>query len=104
MLDWTETTGNWDCGICELADGTLLVNFTITGFFKRGQKPTQPSWASRPWTEQWGDWTWAYKTQGWLGTYVVKSSDGGETWSQPVPVNVRPLKHGGCRLGWLATA
>ena len=99
VLDWTETTGNWDCGICELEDGTLLVNFTITGFFKRGQKPTQPSWASRPWTEQWGDWTWAYKTQGWLGTYVVKSSDGGESWSQPIPVNVRPLKHGGCRLG-----
>ncbi|MEZ5934550.1 MAG: sialidase family protein [Alphaproteobacteria bacterium] len=99
VLDWTETTGNWDCGICELEDGTLLVNFTITGFFKRGQKPTQPSWASRPWTEQWGDWTWAFKTQGWLGTYVVKSSDGGESWSQPVPVNVRPLKHGGCRLG-----
>ncbi|NJO37651.1 MAG: exo-alpha-sialidase [Rhizobiales bacterium] len=99
VQDWTETTGNWDCGICELADGTLLVNFTLTGFFKRGQKPTQPSWASRPWTEQWGDWTWAYKTQGWLGTFVVKSKDGGASWSQPIPVNVRPLKHGGCRLG-----
>ena len=22
---------------------------------------------------EWGDWTWAYKTQGWLGTFVVKS-------------------------------
>lgn len=99
VLDWSDTTGNWDCGICELADGTLLVNFTITGFFKRGQKPTQPSWAARPWSEQWGDWTWAYKTQGWLGTYVVRSADGGATWSAPTPVNVRPLKHGGCRLG-----
>ena len=93
------TTGNWDCGICELADGTLLVNLTITGFFKRGIKPEQPSWSSHPDTAEWGDWTWAYKTQGWLGTYVVKSNDGGETWSKPIPVNVRPLKHGGCRLG-----
>jgi sialidase-1 len=76
VLDWTETTGNWDCGICELQDGTLVVNLTITGFFKRGQKPGQPSWASRPWSERWGDWTWAYKTQSWLGTYVVKSKDG----------------------------
>lgn len=99
VLDWSDTTGNWDCGICELQDGTLLVNFTITGFFKRGQKPSQPSWAARPWSEQWGNWTWAFKTQGWLGTYVVKSKDGGETWSAPIPVNVRPLKHGGCRLG-----
>jgi sialidase-1 len=99
VLDWSDTTGNWDCGICELDDGTLLVNLTITGFFKRGQKPTQPSWAARPSTELWGDWTWAYKTQGWLGTYVVKSKDRGQTWGQPIPVNVRPLKHGGCRLG-----
>lgn len=99
VVDWSDTTGNWDCGICELEDGTLLVNFTITGFFKRGQKPTQPSWASVPNTNKWGDWTWAFKTQGWLGTFVVKSKDGGKTWSAPIPVNVRPMKHGGCRSG-----
>jgi sialidase-1 len=102
VVDWTDTTGNWDCGICELEDDTLLVNFTITGFFKRGQIPTQPSWASVPNTNQWGDWTWAFKTQGWLGTYVVKSKDGGKNWGAPIPVNVRPMKHGGCRSGcWL---
>jgi sialidase-1 len=98
-LDWSETMGNWDCGICELDNRTLLLNLTITGFFKRGQKPEQPSWSAQPWTERWGDWTWAYKTQGWLGTYVLKYTDGGENWSIPIPVNVRPLKHGGCRLG-----
>ena len=81
MLPWTDTTGNWDCGIRELADGTLLVNMTITGFFKRGVKPEGVSWAAQPMTREWGDWTWAYKTQGWLGTYVVKSSDGGRSWS-----------------------
>ncbi len=99
VLPWTETTGNWDCGICELSDGSLIVNLTITAFFKRGVAPTQPSWSMHPWTREWGDWTWAFKTQGWLGTFVVKSTDGGETWSDPVPCNVRPLKHGGCRLG-----
>ena len=99
VLPWSETLGNWDCGICELADGTLLVNLSITGFFKRGIKPEQPSWSMHPMTREWGDWTWAWKTQGWLGTAVLKSADGGATWSSPIPVNVRPLKHGGVRSG-----
>ena len=99
VLPWTDTTGNWDCGICETSSGELIVNLTITAFFKRGVEPEQPSWRCNPWTERWGDWTWAFKTQGWLGTFVVKSSDGGETWSEPIPCNVRPLKHGGCRVG-----
>ena len=102
VLPWTDTTGNWDCGICELEDGSLLVNLTITAFFRRGVKPEQPSWSSKPHTKEWGDWTWAFKTQGWLGTFVVNSTDGGRSWSAPVPCNVRPLKHGGCRCGsWL---
>ena len=99
VLPWTDATGNWDCGICELSDGSLMVNLTITAFFKRGVRPEQPSWRSEPWTREWGDWTWAFKTQGWIGTYVLKSDDGGASWSAPVPCNVRPLKHGGCRLG-----
>ena len=99
VLPWSATEGKWDCGICETSDGTLIVNLTITGFFKRGVKPTQPSWSAHPMTQEWGDWTWAYKTQAWLGTYVLKSNDGGESWTKPIPVNVRPLKHGGCRVG-----
>ena len=99
VLPWTDTTGNWDCGICELQDGSLIVNLTVTAFFQRGVKPEQPSWRSDPWTKQWGDWTWAFKTQGWIGTFVLKSHDKGATWSEPVPCNVRPLKHAGCRVG-----
>ena len=64
VLPWTETTGNWDCGFCELADGTWLVNLTITGFFKRGVKPQGVSWSAHPQTREWGDWTWAYKDPG----------------------------------------
>ena len=71
VLPWSETQGNWDCGICETRDGTLIVNLTITGFFKRGIKQEQPSWSSHPNTPEWGDWTWAYKTQAWLGTGAV---------------------------------
>lgn len=99
VLPYTATTGNWDCGICELPGGDLLVNFTLCGYFKRGIRSEQPSWAMGPSTEAWGDWTWTYRLKGWLGTYVVRSSDGGETWSDLIPVNARPLKHAGCRLG-----
>jgi hypothetical protein len=99
VLPWTETTGNWDCGFCELDNGTWLVNLTVTGFFKRGVKPEGVSWSVHPMTAEWGDWTWAYKTQAWLNTAVLKSVDRGKSWSPPIPVNVRPMKHGGCRLG-----
>ena len=99
VVPWTQTMGSWDCGVCELHDGTLIINFNFCGFFKRGTKPEQPSWASGPLTREWGDWTWTYRTLGWLGTYVIKSKDGGETWCDPIPVNVRPLKHGGVRNG-----
>ena len=99
VLPWSETEGNWDCGICVLQDGTLLINMPITAFFKRGIKPEGVSWSSHPNTKEWGDWTWAYKMQGCLGTFVVRSTDNGDTWSRPIPVNIRPMKHGGCRLG-----
>jgi hypothetical protein len=99
VLAYTDTTGNWDCGICELADDTLLVNFTMAGYFKRGIRPEQPSWSMGPMSEQHGDWTWAYRTKSWLGAYTVRSTDGGGTWTDPIPVNARPLKHAGCRLG-----
>jgi len=99
VVPWSQTMGSWDCGVCELHDGTLIINFNFCGFFKRGTKPEQPSWASGPLTREWGDWTWTYRTLGWLGTYVIKSKDGGETWCDPIPVNVRPLKHGGVRNG-----
>ena len=48
VLPYTDTTGNWDCGICELDDGTLLVNLTIAAYFKRGIRPEQPSWTRGP--------------------------------------------------------
>lgn len=99
VLPYTDTQGNWDCGICELPDGTLLVNLTIAGYFKRGITPEQPSWSHGPRSAEHGDWTWSYRLMGWLGTMVLRSTDGGETWSEPIPVNARPLTHAGCRLG-----
>ena len=61
-------------------------------------------WRNGPKTKEWGDSTWSAMTMGWLGAYVVKSNHRGATWSQPIPVNVRPLKHGGCLHRLLAAA
>lgn len=99
VLPWDERTGNWDCGLLEMQDGTLLINLCLTGHFKRGVKSSGVSWASGPVTEEWGDWTWSYTMKSWLGTFVTKSTDHGKTWGELIPVNVRPMKHGGTRLG-----
>src|SRR5437667_10398264 len=53
VLPWSDTMGNWDCGFSELADGTWLVNFTLTGFFKRGIKPEGVSWSAHPVSDDW---------------------------------------------------
>lgn len=99
VLPYTATVANWDCGIAELDDGTLIVNLTMCAFFKRGVRPEQPSWSAEPMTEEWGDWTWTYRLRNWIGTFVIKSHDNGQTWETPIPVNVLPLKHAGTRLG-----
>jgi len=99
VLPFTATLGNWDCAIAELEDSTLLVNLTMCAFFKRGIRPEQPSWSAEPMSQEWGDWTWAYRLRNWLGTFVLKSSDNGQSWSAPIPVNVLPMKHAGTRLG-----
>ncbi len=100
VLPWSEVEGNWDCGICELDDGTLLVNLTITGFFKRGVTPTQPSWIGAPATPPNGA-TGPGPTRCKAGSAPMSSSrrTAARRWTKPIPVNVRPLKHGGCRLG-----
>lgn len=99
VLPYTANMANWDCGIAELDDGTLLISLTMCAFFKRGIRPEQPSWSAEPMTEEWGDWTWAYRLRNWIGTYVLKSTDNGQKWGAPIPVNVLPLKHAGTRLG-----
>ena len=34
VVPWTQTMGSWDCGVCELHDGTLIINFN---FYRRGR-------------------------------------------------------------------
>src|SRR5262249_9223670 len=94
VLPWSATEGNWVCWFWDAAAGTLIVNRPPSGLLNGGIKPEQPPGAAQPITKEWGAWTWTYKLQEWLGTYVVKSKDGGKSWTQPIPVNVLPMKYG----------
>lgn len=75
VLGCSDTIGNWDPAITQLSDGTLIVN---TCQRMMGQEAT-----------------YLYET--WMGTFVLKSTDDGHSWTDPIPVNVRPMKHGGTR-------
>ena len=78
VLGCTEYTSNWDPAITRLSDGTLIV--ALNQRF-RAREGRISFWYN------------------WIGTYVLKSTDGGYTWSDPIPVNVHPMKHGGTRTG-----
>jgi len=91
VLPATELEGNWDPSLTQLADGTLMVNLCQTAYFKRGMDWEAPQYdAAEFWT-----------LRSWLGTYVMTSRDDGHGWSRPIPVNIRPIKHGGTRVGIL---
>lgn len=91
VLPATELVGNWDPAITPLRDGRLMVNLCLTAFFQRGIAWAGPQYDASEYL--------AFK--GWTGTAVLTSSDNGWTWSEPVPVNIKPMKHGGTRVGVL---
>ncbi len=100
VLPWTETTGNWDCGICELADGTLDRQSDDRRLLQARGPGRGRLLAQRPHSRGVGRLDLVVQDPV-MAREPMWSSPGtrGETWSQPIPVNVRPLKHGGCRLG-----
>ncbi len=82
VLGCDDRVGNWDPAVTQLAAGTLIVNICQRYI-------GDPS-------------TWQrYDYETWMGTFTLKSHDNGETWSEPTPVNVRPMKHGGTRTAAL---
>lgn len=91
VLPATEAEGNWDPALTQLSDGALMVNLCQTAYFKRGMNWEAPQYDAA----EFGT------LKGWLGTYVMTSRDDGHSWSQPIPVNIRPIKHGGTRVGIL---
>ena len=87
VLPATELEGNWDPAITQLFDGTVLVNVCLTAYFQRGMAWEGPQYDAGAYLR--------YK--GWTGTAILKSADDGRTWSRPIPVNCRPMRHGGTR-------
>jgi hypothetical protein len=91
VLPATELRGNWDSAIAQLSDGSLMVNLCETGFFKRGMNWEAPQYDAMEFA--------TLKT--WLGTAVLRSTDEGRTWSNPIPVNTTPMKMGSTRVSVL---
>lgn len=79
ILGCTESVSNWDPAITQLADGTLIV-----ALCQRHHAPFRMGFGYN-----------------WIGTFVLKSSDNGHTWTDPIIVNVQPMKHGGTRTAAL---
>lgn len=88
VLPATDLLGNWDSAITQLADGSLMINLCQTGFFRRGMQWEAPQYDA-------GEFL-TVKT--WLGTYVLRSSDDGHTWGEPIPVNTTPMRMGSTRV------
>jgi len=108
VLPYNEYYGNWDCGLAQLSDGTLIVNVSVCAYFKPGIIDRElAEFAQREIGEEQSRYLdllhreFILRGNGWVGTVVLKSRDNGYTWSHPIPVNARPLKHAGNRLGVL---
>jgi hypothetical protein len=67
----TEQIGNWDCNIAQLADGTLIIVACQAAYFKRGIDWEGPQYDA-------GNYG---LLRSWIGTFALRSSDGGRTWS-----------------------
>jgi sialidase-1 len=88
VLPATDQTGNWDCAVAQLADGTLLVTLCQAAYFRRGIDWEGPQYDA----SQFG------LLRGWIGTFALRSGDQGRSWSSPIPVNTMPMKFGSTRV------
>jgi len=83
---YTEFTGNWDCAFAQVSDGTILMHTRVCSFLAPRGIHSE------------GDQTLGLPPPGMperlkrqTGYALLKSRDGGRTWSEPIPVNTSPV-------------
>jgi sialidase-1 len=83
---YTDSMGNWDCAFAQVSDGTVLMHTRVCNFIApRGIKSE-------------GDQTLGLPPPGMperlkrqTGYALLKSTDEGDTWSDPIAVNTSPV-------------
>ncbi len=83
---YTENKGNWDCAFSQISDGTIIMHTRVCNFIApRGIHSD-------------GDQTLGMPPPGMperlkrqTGYVVLKSKDGGKTWTDPIEVNSSPI-------------
>jgi len=88
---YTDYGGNWDCAFAQISDGTILMHSRVCSFiaptgikfegdqFLGGPPPGVPERLKRQ-----------------TGYALLKSTDNGHTWSDPIPVNTSPVPEYHC--------
>jgi len=87
---WTDHVGNWDCAFSQISDGKILMHTRVCSFIKPTalkDNPPQTFGGSSPEKSE------RLKRQ--TGYALVKSTDNGETWEEPIPVNTSPISESG---------
>ena len=86
---WSEHVGNWDCAFAQINDGTILMHTRVCSFMaptallNGADQIVGPPPGRRE----------RLKRQ--TGYALCRSTDGGATWSAPIPVNTSPIAENG---------
>lgn len=95
IFPYTENRGNFDCAVSQISDGTLLMHTRICNFIaprginSEGDQLLQMAPPGMP-----------ERLKRQTGYALLKSSDNGRTWSDPIEVNTSPIASSS--LSWYA--
>jgi len=87
---WTDHGGNWDCAFSQISDGTILMHTRVCSFIKPTALKDNSPQSFFPSTPEKSE---RLKRQ--TGYALLRSTDNGESWEEPIPVNTSPISESG---------